>query len=177
MEKEFHSNSPEESFKKFVNQYYSRLCAFSVQYTDSLEISEDLVQDVFLHFWESQKFHQATSNLKSYIFNSVRNASIDYIRKNKKMTFIELEEDSYLKEDEINEETLETQHEHLHKLLNQLPTQEYKVLIEIVVHNKKYKEVGEEMNISVNTVKTHLSRALKFLRTHNIKMHTIFLFY
>lgn len=177
MEREIYPNNSEESFKKFVNQYYSQLCAFSVQYTDSLEISEDLVQDVFLRFWESHKYHQATSNLKSYIFNSVRNASIDYIRKNKNTTFIELEEASYLKEEEINEETLLAQHEQLHKLLEQLPAQEYRVLIAIVVNNKKYKEVGDEMNISVNTVKTHLSRALKFLRAHNIKMHTFLLFY
>lgn len=177
MEKGSTVNSDEEAFKKFVTQYYPQLCAFATQYTDSLEVSEDIVQDVFLRFWESKKYLSPKSFLKSYIFSSVRNASIDYIRKNNVHTFTELEEASYLKEEEVTEENLLAQHEHLHELLKQLPPQEYSVLIAIVVHNKKYKEVGEEMNISVNTVKTHLSRALKYLRTHNIKLHLLLLFY
>nr|WP_320059724.1 RNA polymerase sigma-70 factor [uncultured Bacteroides sp.] len=170
-------NSDEEDFKRFVTQYYPQLCAFATQYTDSLEVSEDIVQDVFLRFWESKKYLSVKSYLKSYIFSSVRNASIDYIRKNNVHTFTELEEASYLKEEEVNEENLLAQHEHLYELLKQLPPQEYEVLMAIVVHNKKYKEVGEEMNISVNTVKTHLSRALKFLRAHNINLRLLFLFY
>jgi RNA polymerase sigma-70 factor (ECF subfamily) len=170
-------NSKEETFKEFVNQYYSQLCAFSVQYTDSLEVSEDIVQDVFLRFWEEKKYLLANSSLKSYIFNSVRNASIDYIRKNRTHIFTQLEEASYLNEDETNEDNLKMQHEQLHQLLKQLPPQEYQTLVAIVVHNKKYKEVAAEMEISVNTVKTHLSRAMKFLRKNNIKLHTFFLLY
>lgn len=170
-------NNKEETFKGFVNEYYSQLCAFSVQFTDSPEISEDIVQDVFLRFWEDKKFLLATSSLKSYIFNSVRNASIDHIRKNRAHIFTELEEASYLDEDEIYEDNLRSQHEKLHELLKQLPPQEYHTLVAIVVNNRKYKEVADEMNISVNTVKTHLSRAMKFLRKNNIKLHTFFLFY
>ncbi len=170
-------NTLEEVFKGVVNEYYSQLCAFSVQYTDSPEISEDIVQDVFLRFWEDKKYLLAKGSLKSYIFNSVRNASIDYIRKNRNHIFTELEEASYLDESEISEDNLRLQHERLHELLKQLPAQEYQILVAIVVDNRKYKEVAAEMSISVNTVKTHLSRAMKFLRKNNIKLRTFFLLY
>ena len=52
--------------------------------------------------------------------------------------------------------------------LKKLPEQEYNVLVKIVLEDKKYKEVAEELHISVNTVKTHLSRALKMLRRFNM---------
>lgn len=52
--------------------------------------------------------------------------------------------------------------------IKKLPEQEYNVLVKIVLEDKKYKEVAEELHISVNTVKTHLSRALKMLRRFNM---------
>ena len=52
--------------------------------------------------------------------------------------------------------------------LKNLPEEEYYVLVKIVLEDKKYKEVAEELHISVNTVKTHLSRALKMLSRFNM---------
>lgn len=167
----------EEVFKEIVSTYYAQLCAFSVQYTDAIQVSEDLVQDVLLRFWEEKKYRLATDSLRAYIFKAVRNASIDYIRKNKMQIFTDLEEAAYLTEEEISEIELQSQQQALHKLLDRLPVQERRVILAIVVDNKKYKDVAYEMGISVNTVKTHLSRAMKYLRKNNIKMLTFFLFY
>ena len=64
-------------------------------------------------------------------------------------------------DDEVPEEQLAR----LRHYLLQLSPQEYRILMEVVVHNKKYKEVAAELGISVNTVKTHLSHALKYLRS------------
>lgn len=51
--------------------------------------------------------------------------------------------------------------------IKKLPEQEYNVLVKII-RRQKYKEVAEELHISINTVKTHLSRALKMLRRFNM---------
>ncbi len=150
--------------EQLMNQYYSQLCVVSVQYVDSLEIAEDIVQDIFLHFWEEKKLLSADTNPKAYLFRSVRNASIDYIRRNNYRVFTDLEEANLISDENINNEELSVQYERLHRLIDQLPSQEKSVLMAIVVDNKKYKEVAEEMNISVNTVKTHFARALKTLR-------------
>lgn len=171
------SNTNDLLFKEIVSSYYQELCAFSVQFTDSPSETEDLVQDVLLRFWEEKKYQLANSNLRGYIFQAVRNASIDYIRKNKHYIFENLEEACYLMDDEINAKEMELQHQRLHDLLKQLPSQEYRALIAVFVDNKKYKDVADEMGISTNTLKTHLSRAMKFLRKNNIKMITFFLFY
>jgi RNA polymerase sigma-70 factor (family 1) len=154
----------EEYLKQLVDRYYNRLCVVAVQYTDSLEAAEDIVQDVFLRFWQDKKMLRVETNAEGYLFRSVRNAAIDYIRKTGSYIFTDIEEATFLHDEEIDETDLATQYEHLHTVLSQLPAQEYQVLISIVVDNKHYKEVAEEMGISVNTVKTHFARALKYLR-------------
>ncbi|NLI36035.1 MAG: sigma-70 family RNA polymerase sigma factor [Bacteroidales bacterium] len=154
----------EKKLKELMNKYYSQLCVVSVQYTDSLEISEDIVQDVFVRFWEENKLLSVETNPKAYLFRSIRNASIDYIRKNNYRVFTDIEEANLISEEEISEEELSLQYERLYRMIGQLSQQERAVLNAIVVENKRYKEVAEEMNISVNTVKTYFARALRTLR-------------
>jgi len=149
--------------KCLFERHYTRLCILSVQYTDSLEVSEDIVQDVFLRFLEKSN-DKNVDNLKAYLYNSVRNASIDYVRAHNKYFFSDIEEASYISSEDISEEELTAQYKHLNEIVKRLPPQEYQVIMAIVVQNKKYKDVAEELNISVSTVKTHFSRALKFLR-------------
>lgn len=155
----------ERAFKELVDAYYTPLCVYSVQYTDSLEISEDIVQDFFVRFWEKKLYRAVKSNLKQYLFNSIRNASVDYLRKYQPLIFTEIEENAYITDVELDGQPPEEQIERLQYHLKQLSPQEYRILMEVVVHNKKYKEVAEELGISVNTVKTHLSHALKYLRS------------
>ena len=119
----------EKAFKELVDAYYTPLCVYSVQFTDSLEVSEDIVQDFFVRFWEKKLY-------RTYIMD-------------------------VNPDDEVPEEQLAR----LRHYLQQLSPQEYRILMEVVVHNKKYKEVAAELGISVNTVKTHLSHALKYLRS------------
>ena len=81
----------------------------------------------------------------------------------------EMEEESYSPIDDFyDEEELLQKRNQLLTELKKLPEQEYNVLVKIVLEDKKYKEVAEELHISVNTVKTHLSRALKMLRRFNM---------
>jgi RNA polymerase sigma-70 factor (ECF subfamily) len=167
----------ESAVSALFETLYRPLCVYSVQITDSLESTEDIVQDIFLRFWEKKIYLSIQENLRSYLFNAVRNASVDYLRRKRPFAMEDIEEFSYLPmEEDIDEEELLREKEKLHHVLQQLSPQEYSVLMSIVVENKKYKEVAEELQISVNTVKTHLSRALKFLRTQHVLKTFFFTF-
>lgn len=67
-------------------------------------------------------------------------------------------------EEFADEEEREERNKALLEKLKKLPPQELEVIRAVVMENKKYKEAAEELHISVNTLKTHLSRALKRLR-------------
>lgn len=154
----------EQAFKELVETCYVPLCAYSVQYTDSLEVSEDIVQEFFVRFWERKLYRNVGGKLKQYLFKAVRNASIDYMRKYQPLVFMEIEESVCVTDSELEETLSEERKQSLYRHLQNLSPQERRILMAIVVGGKKYKEVAEELDISVNTVKTHLSNAMKYLR-------------
>lgn len=96
-------------------------------------------------------------------------SSLTKVQRERYFSLDELEEESYSPIDDFyDEEELLQKRSQLLAELKKLPEQEYNVLVKIVLEDKKYKEVAEELHISVNTVKTHLSRALKMLRRFNM---------
>lgn len=109
------------------------------------------------------------SNLHAWLFNAVRFSSLTKVQRERYFSLDEMEEESYSPIDDFyDEEELLQKRNQLLTELKKLPEQEYNVLVKIVLEDKKYKEVAEELHISVNTVKTHLSRALKMLRRFNM---------
>lgn len=158
----------EEAIKSLVEQFYTPLCVYCVQFTDSLEVAEDIVQDLFLRLWEKNHLIMIKGSINAYLFNAARNISIDYLRREHLLVPTDPEEVWYVTEDEVDEETLTQQRNRLHAYLQQLSPREYRVLTEVVINSKHYKEVATELGISVNTVKTHLARALSFLRRQHL---------
>lgn len=65
----------------------------------------------------------------------------------------------------------------LYSVINELPPERRRVFMMICAEGKKYQEVADQLQISVNTVRTQLTRSLKFLREKLEKqMFTILLF-
>ena len=88
------------------------------------------------------------------------------VKKQNKYYFEEIEDhvNILMDEERLDLEFLEQEKEKLYKEIEALPLKSREVFKAIVLENQKYKEVAFELGISVNTVKTHYSRALKQLR-------------
>lgn len=159
-------DSDESGLRQMFDIYYSPLCIFALKYIDSFDLAEDLVQEVFIKFWEKRRIDQLQSSLKSYLFSAVKNNALNHIRQNKKFRIEELDDEfDILMEDTPDKEDIELKKQKLYKELDALSPQRRIVFEAIVFNDKRYKEVAEELEISLNTVKTHLSRALKQLRS------------
>jgi len=145
--------------------YYSPLCVFAYKYFDSFEKAEDLVQEVFIDLWEKKRFHNFTGSVKSYLFTAVKNNSLKQIQKDKRFRFEEIENQCYtIIEDKFESQDFQSRKEKLYSEIDQLPAQSKRVFEAIVFERLKYAEIAEEMDISLNSVKTYYSRALKHLR-------------
>lgn len=97
--------------------------------------------------------------------------SFNYLKKERPYALQDIEDFLSLsdeEEEEYTEAKINERRQKLYSALKELSPQEYKVLYAIVFENKKYKEVAEELEISVNSVKTYLSRAFKFLRSKSL---------
>jgi len=70
------------AFDTLFVRYYKKLCYYSNNITRKNEISEETVQDVFLKVWENREFLHIEKSIKSYLYRSVYNLSLNAIRNN-----------------------------------------------------------------------------------------------
>lgn len=167
----------EKAFRSFFDAYYIRLCAYAVQITDDFFESEDIVQRFFIKFWEKELYKDVTMNLKNYAYLCVRNDSLKYLNKKEQIPIdARYWGEEYLYDlDEMDEQERECKEQELRIALDALSAQERNALRLVVLENKKYKEAADELGISINSLKTYLSRALKHLRKNN-KLMLLLLF-
>ncbi len=67
-------------FDTVFTYYYSGLCAFVYQYINDRDAVEDLVQDFFVKFWTESQSLEITVSLKAYLFSSLKNSALDYLK-------------------------------------------------------------------------------------------------
>ena len=69
-----------EAFGVLFNQYYTPLCAYAVTILKFTETAEDVVQETFIKLWEARDSFSVEVSLRAYLFRSVHNNCISYIR-------------------------------------------------------------------------------------------------
>ncbi|MGQ8336140.1 RNA polymerase sigma-70 factor [Sunxiuqinia sp. A32] len=157
----------EYSFDFFFNYYYPGLCVYA---QNLISLSEDdaknVVQDVFLKFWNDRMKISIETSVRAYLFVSVKNKCLDFLKKNK-MHFKLNEEIAGL---EIADNSLDTfvlseLEELFSHSLNKLPERCRKVFELSRFKGLKNREIAVELNISEKTVENQMTKALRFLKT------------
>lgn len=156
-----------KGYELLFRQYYGPLCSHAVRFVYNREVAEDLVAEVFYTFWKKKLHEQITTSFRAYLFTSVRNKSLTYIKwEFDKEKSEELEENdkasSTLEPDEVME--FDELYLHIEKTINLLPPQCQKVFLMSRFEGKSYKEIAEKLNVSGKAVEAHISKALVTLR-------------
>ncbi len=155
----------ESGLRQLFDLYHTPLCVFALKYVNSFEEAEDIVQEVFIILWEKKCYSYISDSLRSYLFKAVKNNSFTFLRNSKRIQFEELGNLVVpTTEDSVDCENIELRKKLLYQELNKLSDKNRQVFEAIVFENQKYKEVALELDVSLNTVKTHFSRSLKQLR-------------
>ena len=156
-----------QAFKKIFETYYEPLCSVAADFLGSVDLGKDVVQEVFCGIWERKENWGIEGPLKPYLYRSVCNRAISYIKQDK--THREAME-RYTRslatsnviglfEDDMDDITNE-----VWQAIRKLPKRRYLVFILHKVHGLSYKEIAESLDISVKTVDNQMWQALKFLR-------------
>ena len=162
-------------FEQFYITWYSRAKYFAREYVHSESDAENIIQDVFLHLYERRDLMDAYTNLTAYLFTSIKNRCLDYLRK----WVLEQEaaqgvQDEFEMELRMKYDSLEIFNTHfsdgtdigelLDNALQKLPERCRNIFIMNKLEGKKQKEIAEELNLSINTVESQMGIAYKKLR-------------
>ena len=150
------------SYKILFYRYYEPIYYFFWNRTKSQELAKDFVQDVFTKLWQNRTNLNPKLSIKAYLFRMANNLLIDYYRKKQTQTVYQEDNFSY----EPSENPFETYdvEEGVNKALSELPENLRAVFTMNRFDGLKYAEIADSMNISIKTVESRMSKALKILR-------------
>lgn len=165
------SRNDAEAFAIFFNQHKDKIFTIAFKITDSVFLSEEAVQDIFMKLWVNRKMLPEVQHFQAWFNTITRNHLFSVLkrkaaRENREIVFANkipsvtnnTDETILLKETE----------ELLEKALFTLPPQQNKIYHLIKVRGMKNEEVASQLNLSTETVKSHLSKAIKNIRAYCI---------
>jgi RNA polymerase sigma-70 factor (ECF subfamily) len=156
----------EQALRQIVHHYYPKLMGFAISITKSKQVSEEMVQETFLRLWLKRE-ELELDNLGAWLHKVLANLAYSHL---KKMT-VEGRLLSYLKHTELPYDT-STEHtinqkeggKLLKQAIEQLPPQQKQVYQLSREEGMSRDEIAQELNISPNTVRNHLAKALESIR-------------
>ena len=154
-----------DGFRKIFNEYYGALCNYSVRIVYDMDVAEDTVQAVFIRLWENRESLTITGSLKAYLFNSVRNASLDYLRAQKRKDKY-VEQTTYLHqyEEEDTGEDMQVFRYKLYEAIKKLKPKTREIFMLHKMEGLTYKEIAEHLNLPKRTVEYNIYTALAQLK-------------
>ncbi|WP_430811908.1 MULTISPECIES: RNA polymerase sigma factor [unclassified Carboxylicivirga] len=167
------NNRNAKALKEFFVGFYPSLCVFAKKYIPESNIVEDIVQDSFIVFWEGQKLFDDIDILKGFLYKTAKYKCLNHLKL--KGLRNEILEGGFDKDDLLYELVLEEEtYRIIHKAIEGLSPRSRRI-IELSMKGYKNPEIAEELDISINTVKTLKGNAYKLLRK-NLKDHVFVLF-
>lgn len=155
-----------KAFETLFYRYYSFLCAYASKMLDDRDVAEEIVQDLFVEIWEKRAQLIIETSIKSYLFQSVRNRCLNLIQHHKIRTkYAErlLSETAHsVSVDEVYVEF--DLAEKIEDAIGSLPEKRQEIFRLSREEGLKYREIAEKLNISIKTVETQMSLAIKTLR-------------
>lgn len=157
----------EDAFAEIYNRYWKRVFSIALRYIKSPEAAQDAVQDVFIKIWTGKEHLSQVRDFKPYIFVTARNLIISSLRNKIFHVFLgteeQLEEETFLPEQQLSyKESMDL----LHKAIQLLPPQQQRAYMLSRDEGMTYEQIAGEMAISRLTVRTHISKAIQFIRTY-----------
>jgi RNA polymerase sigma-70 factor (ECF subfamily) len=162
-------------FNQLFSEYQKRFVYFAFTYLQDEAAAEDVVMDSFIYYWENRKVLETDSNIPAYILKVVKHKCLNYLRSRSIRLKVQNDINNHetrvlqtkirtLEACEPHELLSEEAYEIVKKALTSLPAQTKDIFVRSRYHNQSYREIAEELGVSVKTVEFHISKALRVLR-------------
>lgn len=166
-------NGNKYALEHLYHEHYFSLCTYAIGLVGDTEAGQDIVSEFYCFLWEHRKQINIKESLKSYLFKSIRNRCLNYLKHQKTIQKFKNESESLGAQiDEINLEFLKKNRElekidiseRIQTAVDELPDQARVIFKLKRQEGRTYAQISKELKISVNTIRTQMSRALSRLR-------------
>ena len=158
------------AFYNLYERYSKRLYGFVLQYVKRDADAEEIVQEVFIKIWEKRKTIDVYSSFESFLFTIAYNATISLLRKRvteskylAHLQSIQQVNDTAELTDELYFNEL---NEKLKSLLNELTPRQREIFRLSREEGLTHEQIAGKLNITLNTVKKHMTNTISFLKKH-----------
>ncbi|MCP4724984.1 MAG: RNA polymerase sigma factor [bacterium] len=160
-----------EKLRIIYDRYKVKLYNYYYRLTFNSQLSEDLVQDLFVKLIKYSHTYRGEGVFTTWLFQIAHNIFRDHIRKNRPTQDVDDLKDRLPDEDDV-EENLEASEDIriLKKAFKRLPEQDREILTMSRYQNMKYEEIAGIMDCAVGTIKSRVHYALKNLRTEYFQL-------
>ena len=162
----------EKAFQQLFIEYYPALISFGMKYINTKEAVEDLVQDVFAKIWENRESLKNIDDLSAYLYQMVRFKCFNYLRDEKAHSEALRSYADEMDTEEMNAYIKEEAYRIAMQALEELPPASQNVF-KRVIEGYSTREIAEELNIAIETVKKHKQIARRILKE---KLGRLYLF-
>lgn len=175
------SQGEQKAFTLLFELYQAQLAGYIFHLTSSAEITEEVVQEVFMKVWTKRISLTEVNDFRAWLFKMSKNYALNYLRKLandrlRHMAWIKTQSAGSA-EDANNEDN---RYELLAKAIDHLPPQQKKVFVLSRINKLKYEEIAAQLNLSRETVKSYLKLAgnsiSKFVSSHSHFFISAFVF-
>ncbi|WP_108869911.1 RNA polymerase sigma factor [Aquimarina aquimarini] len=149
-------------YRRLYEMHYNELCAYIYNLSRDKQQAEDIVQNVMLKIWKNRKSLRITTSIKSYLYKSCYYELLDSYKRNKKeLNYIEqIKKDAlelFVEEDNdfVKNRIIKVREE-----IEKLPPKCKEVFVLNKLQGFKYKEVAEQLNVSIKTVEAQMYKAM-----------------
>lgn len=150
-------------FKTVYEDFYSDIYRFAYMKISDSDLANDFTQEAFGKLWTNRESIDFSLNIKSYLFKTVQNITIDHLRK--KSTQSEIKTD-YTEFDVKSEESNTDLQEQVLEVISSCPKNHQEAFVLNKIEGYKYYEIAEIFSVSQKTIESWMSNILKHLRTH-----------
>lgn len=155
----------QKAFQSVFDSLYDGLCLFTNRFTFDMSAAEDVVQEAFVALWNNHANMESEVHIKSFLYRTCRNIALNYLKHQRiennysQTSACESESDFvyFVLEEEVNRIILQTETE--------LPKRCKEIFI-LAMQGKSNEEIAEQLQVSVNTVKTQKKIAYRQLKRH-----------
>ena len=157
----------EAAFEQMFKTHFKRLHAYAFTILRDEIQAEEMVQQVFFKLWERNENLSLIGSVSSYLYRAVHNESLNYIKHQKVRSNHQLNV-AYSMKNEVEHPAKKIMagelEKKIHSALNELPEQCRTIFQMSRFDELKYREIADKLGISIKTVESQMSKALRLLR-------------